>query len=208
MKQQTDNSEKREKKIESTDSTEQDIETIKHVIEEAIDNSFDQQENGLNGKQTSSNGNGMEIIDISEKEEDFNLLFDSEENGKHEENGVKNSPEIVEQENGEKIEETVADVNSAEQNSSSNINSCSVDVVESTTPETSEAVASTKSSEVDNQEVESQDANEDENSDSSKKMKDIKIKLHDCLKDQKVLILSIYFCSKVEFIQFFFKIIH
>ncbi|XP_058809706.1 uncharacterized protein LOC131674911, partial [Phymastichus coffea] len=184
MKQQTENLEKKDKKIDSTEPSVQVIENMKPIIDEVIDNSLNKYENGVNGQET-SNGNGAESVDINEKEEDFNLQFEIEENGKHEENKIKNVSDNVEQENREKTKETVDDVKVIKDDSPSDTNSCSVDVVESTTSDPSESIESIKLNEDEDKNIESQDLNEDENTDSTKKLKDIQIKLHDCLKDQK-----------------------
>jgi hypothetical protein len=229
MKQESESLERKQKSLneqtENKEPTEQ-VENIKQITEPIFnsDQSIDQQEKGntnglykkeliseenLNDNELDKNGqteqNG-EVPEINENE-DFNLHLEVEENiikckeeisnihqdlfDTNKEGNIQKEFKTV----GEEIQEHL-------QTGSEN---CSVDVVESTTTEVSDTTESRTSSEIKNKDSINLDENNDAISyDSSIMLKDVKIKLNDCLKDTKVIDAS---CNNIVIEIFFMYII-
>lgn len=210
MKQETENLEHKLKTpnipTENKEQTEQ-VETIKQVPEtnHADEQPSTEQENGStngvhgnnvpleenlheNGAkengQKEQNGNS-EIIEINDKEEDFDLQLDAEESNVKSEDAPKESSESTKDDSQSQSKTSIEE--SSQEVSQTDTESGSVDVVESTTSEMSEATESTAPSDIKDKDNEGQDPNADAVSyDSSILLKDVKIKLNDCLKDSKV----------------------
>ncbi|OXU29815.1 hypothetical protein TSAR_013408 [Trichomalopsis sarcophagae] len=209
MKQETESSERKQKAqnapIENKEPTEQ-VETIKQVAEtNHVDEQPEVQQengntNGLNGNnvaleenpseneakengQTEQHGSS-EAVETNDKEEEFDLQLDAEESSAKSEDASKDSSECTKDDSQSQSKTSIEE--SSQEGLQVDTESGSVDVVESTTSEMSEATESSAPSEIKDKDTESQDPNAEAVSyDSSIMLKDVKIKLNDCLKDNK-----------------------
>ncbi|XP_011504374.1 PREDICTED: putative uncharacterized protein DDB_G0289963 [Ceratosolen solmsi marchali] len=148
---------------------------------ELTEANFNHNESKNNG-QTEENG---QVPEINENE-DFNLHLDVEENINCKEEILNLHPDLLETNKEDSVQKELQTlVKEVHEHLETGTDSYSVDVVESTTSEVSDTTESATPLEAKSEDIIQDENNDAISYDSSIMLKDVKIKLNDCLKDTK-----------------------